>query len=188
VTAQAVRTCVACREREDRGELLRLVLDPEGALVVDLRGRLPGRGAWVHLATDCLRAVERDPASLARALKGPVTAGGLVDAVRAQLGVALLDGLSLASAGGALVGGADQLLAAIGEGRIEELVLASDAADRTLRRVREAGPDVPATVVDLSREALGARIGTAPRAAVGITGAPAAVHLLRTLRRLRATS
>jgi len=111
-----------------------------------------------------------------------------LESLRAQLGVALLDGLSLASAGGALVGGADQLLAALREGTIAELVLASDAAERTLRNLRDAGPDVPTTVIELSREALGARIGTAPRAAVGITGASAAAHLLRTLRRLRATS
>jgi predicted RNA-binding protein YlxR (DUF448 family) len=163
------------------------VLDPEGAVAVDLRGRLPGRGAWVHLDAACLRAVEKDGGALARALKSPAAASGLVDAVRAQLGLALLDGLSLAAAGGALVGGADVLLAALRQGEIAELVVASDAAERSVRNLREAAPDVPATVVDLTRDALGTRIGSPPRAAVGVRPATAASHLLRTLRRLRAT-
>jgi len=63
--------------------------------------------------------------------------------------------------------------------------VARDAAERTVRNVRDAGPGVPVTVVDLSREALGSRIGRAPLAAVGVPDAKAAGHLLRTLRRLR---
>ncbi|WP_336659059.1 YlxR family protein [Leucobacter sp. USHLN153] len=55
----AVRTCVACRLRAPRTELLRVVLR-EGRLEVDDRGVLPGRGAWVHPTRECLdRAVTR---------------------------------------------------------------------------------------------------------------------------------
>ncbi|WP_082677953.1 YlxR family protein [Leucobacter chromiiresistens] len=62
-----VRTCVACRERAARTELLRVVVH-EGRLVVDDRAVLPGRGAWVHPTVHCLdRAVARG--SLLRALR-----------------------------------------------------------------------------------------------------------------------
>jgi hypothetical protein len=129
--------------------------------------------------------VQREPHVLGRALRAEVETDQLATTVRELLRVALLDGLSLAAAGGALVGGADVLETALREGRILELVVARDAAERTVRNLREAGPGVPVTVVDLSREALGSRIGRAPLAAVGVPDAKAAGHLLRTLRRLR---
>lgn len=62
-----VRTCVACRKRASRMDLLRIVLS-DGQLVVDRRAVLPGRGAWVHPEAQCLsQAVSRG--SFSRALK-----------------------------------------------------------------------------------------------------------------------
>ena len=76
-----VRTCVGCRAKALSSELLRTVI-VDGVLVPDLRGRLPGRGAWLHPSPDCLRQAERRRA-FPRALRGP---GPLdVDAVRAHL-------------------------------------------------------------------------------------------------------
>ncbi|WP_427871171.1 YlxR family protein [Leucobacter luti] len=49
----AVRTCVACRTRASRADLLRIVLHGD-RLVVDDRAILPGRGAWVHPTARCL--------------------------------------------------------------------------------------------------------------------------------------
>ncbi|MFA7498660.1 MAG: YlxR family protein [Leucobacter sp.] len=54
-----VRTCVACRKRASRADMLRVVLS-DGRLILDERARLPGRGAWVHPTAECLdRAVTR---------------------------------------------------------------------------------------------------------------------------------
>ncbi|MEV0624108.1 YlxR family protein [Nonomuraea sp. NPDC050404] len=52
------RTCVGCRAREAKSELLRLVR-VEGQVVPDLRGQLPGRGASLHPAVKCLELAER---------------------------------------------------------------------------------------------------------------------------------
>ncbi|UBU15563.1 YlxR family protein [Nonomuraea gerenzanensis] len=52
------RTCVGCRAREAKSELLRLVR-VEGQVVPDLRGRLPGRGASLHPSVSCLELAER---------------------------------------------------------------------------------------------------------------------------------
>ncbi|WP_369193442.1 YlxR family protein [Streptomyces djakartensis] len=63
------RTCVGCRERAAKAELLRIVAI-EGECVPDHRGTLPGRGAYVHPATVCLdQAVRRR--AFARALRAP---------------------------------------------------------------------------------------------------------------------
>lgn len=72
-----VRTCVGCRARSAPDELLRFVL-VGGTLVPDQHRRMPGRGAWIHPARDCLAAAERRR-SWTRALRaaGPVDTTGL---------------------------------------------------------------------------------------------------------------
>jgi len=57
--AEPVRLCVGCRGRAAKSDLLRVVA-VEGHLVPDPRGRMPGRGAHLHLDGDCLaQAVRR---------------------------------------------------------------------------------------------------------------------------------
>ncbi|MBK5306647.1 MAG: YlxR family protein [Frankiaceae bacterium] len=53
-----VRTCVGCRERSAKSSLLRVVADGD-RLVPDPSGRLPGRGASVHLDSRCVDLAEK---------------------------------------------------------------------------------------------------------------------------------
>jgi predicted RNA-binding protein YlxR (DUF448 family) len=56
---EPIRTCVGCRQRASRSDLLRIVASTQ-KLVVDSRGSLPGRAAWLHASTKCLnQAIER---------------------------------------------------------------------------------------------------------------------------------
>ncbi|MER6104385.1 YlxR family protein [Streptomyces sp. NPDC001832] len=65
------RTCVGCRERAAKYELLRIVADGD-ACVPDPRGTLPGRGAYVHPVPVCLDlAVRRRAFPRAFKAKGP---------------------------------------------------------------------------------------------------------------------
>lgn len=41
------RSCILTRAVRPQDELMRFVLGPDGAVVPDLRRRLPGRGAWL---------------------------------------------------------------------------------------------------------------------------------------------
>ncbi|MFE5189358.1 YlxR family protein [Streptomyces sp. NPDC056628] len=71
VRACPERTCVGCRERAAKADLLRIVAI-EGECVPDPRGTLPGRGAYVHPALVCLdQAVRRR--AFTRALRAPGT-------------------------------------------------------------------------------------------------------------------
>lgn len=76
-----VRTCVGCRQRAEQHTLVRVVA-VDGRLTVDVRRRLPGRGAYVHPEPSCLDQAERRGA-FPRALRitGPLD----VTDVRAHL-------------------------------------------------------------------------------------------------------
>ena len=61
-----MRQCMGCRERKPKKELVLVVRSPEGTVSVDLRGKAPGRGAYICPDPECLkkavksRALERN--------------------------------------------------------------------------------------------------------------------------------
>lgn len=57
-----LRQCLGCREMKPKTELVRVVRSPEGAVSVDLRGKAPGRGAYVCPSADCLKKALRSKA------------------------------------------------------------------------------------------------------------------------------
>ena len=67
--SQPVRTCVGCRQRAAKQDLLRVVAQGE-RLRPDLDGRSPGRGAYLHRSTACLDTALRRRA-FPRALRVP---------------------------------------------------------------------------------------------------------------------
>ena len=60
-----LRQCLGCREMKPKAELIRIVRPPEGSVSLDLKGKAPGRGAYLCRNSDCLkralkaRAIER---------------------------------------------------------------------------------------------------------------------------------
>ncbi len=70
-----VRTCIGCRQRATKRELLRVVAgtgadgqDESWFVVPDPNGTAPGRGAHLHPTAECLALAERKRA-FARALR-----------------------------------------------------------------------------------------------------------------------
>lgn len=49
------RSCIACGEKGERDSFIRLVTDPDGNIAVDVKHKLPGRGAYVCAKEDCLK-------------------------------------------------------------------------------------------------------------------------------------
>lgn len=66
------RTCLFCRRARDKGLLVRFVLS-KGVLRADLGGRLPGRGAYLCRARDCIEGAFMRKGAFARALRHPLT-------------------------------------------------------------------------------------------------------------------
>lgn len=71
LSRQRPRTCVGCREESPKRALVRIVRSPEGAVVLDERGKLPGRGAYLCVRRECLEKARKSGA-IARALKTAV--------------------------------------------------------------------------------------------------------------------
>lgn len=74
------RTCVGCRIKARKAELLRIVRGPGAIPLVDPTGTAPGRGAYVHRSRDCARA------ALARGALGRALRTGLRPEEAARLG------------------------------------------------------------------------------------------------------
>jgi len=72
-----LRTCIGCRERAARADLVRVVLDGD-LVVVDETATRAGRGAWLHRSPECLELAKRRKA-FGRALRA-----GVADASRLE--------------------------------------------------------------------------------------------------------
>ncbi|MCK8680390.1 MULTISPECIES: YlxR family protein [Streptomyces] len=82
--ARPERTCIGCRERAAKSDLLRIVLI-EGGCAPDPRGTLPGRGAYVHPVPVCLDlAVRRRAFPRAFRAQGPLDTAELREFVEAR--------------------------------------------------------------------------------------------------------
>ncbi|HEY3732712.1 MAG TPA: YlxR family protein [Streptosporangiaceae bacterium] len=71
--SDVVRTCVGCRERADKSDLLRLVA-AGNEVVPDPRARLAGRGAYLHPSQGCFELAQRRRA-FPRVLRAPGALG-----------------------------------------------------------------------------------------------------------------
>jgi hypothetical protein len=54
-----MRTCVACRKRQPRADLDRIVLDSNGCPVIDGLKTAPGRGAYVCRDAACRERLQK---------------------------------------------------------------------------------------------------------------------------------
>ena len=53
------RTCVACRESDDKRGLIRIVRTPEGEVKIDPTGKQNGRGAYVCNNKECFEKLKK---------------------------------------------------------------------------------------------------------------------------------
>ncbi len=136
------RRCILSGERAPRGGLIRLALAPDGVVHPDIRGRAPGRGAWIGVARAELEqaiAKGRLKGALARAFKGPVTVPeGLATAIEDGLARTALDRLGLEARSGTLLTGSDRIGDAARKGGLALLLHAADAAEDGSRKLDQA--------------------------------------------------
>ncbi len=54
-----LRMCMVCRERAEKDGLVRVVKQPDGKIVLDLEGKLPGRGGYLCKEKACLLGAQK---------------------------------------------------------------------------------------------------------------------------------
>jgi len=53
-----IRMCLGCREMKEKRTLIRMVKSPDGKILIDdLKGKSPGRGAYICLFGSCIDKV-----------------------------------------------------------------------------------------------------------------------------------
>lgn len=129
-TAAAERRCIVSGEVKPVGELIRFVVGPDGAIVPDLLGKLPGRGIWVSANREALEtAVSKN--LFARAARQPVKVpDDLVDQVEAGLVDRVVHLISLARKAGQAVAGYEKVKDWLAKEQARVLIQATDGSER----------------------------------------------------------
>ncbi|MFN0115416.1 MAG: RNA-binding protein [Paracoccaceae bacterium] len=123
------RRCIVTGESQPKRGLIRFVLSPDGMIVPDLAGKLPGRGLWV--AADRAALDKAGKGVFSRAAKTPaLVPDGLTDLVEAALARRVVDLVSLARKGARAVAGFEKVKGWLSDGRVKVLLQASDGSDR----------------------------------------------------------
>jgi len=132
------RLCVLTRQVRPAGEMIRFVIDPDGEVVADLKGRLPGRGVWVTATRQAL--VEAVKCNVfRRAFRRDVKVAAEFPArVEARLERHVLDALSIAHKAGRLVLGFAKVEVAIGREPAVAIIHAVEAGSEGVRKIARA--------------------------------------------------
>ena len=183
--------CAVTRAVLPESALIRFVAAPDGALVADLKAKLPGRGIWIGAErARVAEAVKRNV--FQRGLSRPLLpAADLADQVANRLREVALGRLGLARKAGAVLAGFAKVEAAIGHERLAAVVLAADAAADAERKIEQAlhrsfGAAAPLPVLRLfGSEELGLAMGRPNVIHAAVLQAPAGVSFVEAAIRLQ---
>jgi uncharacterized protein len=177
------RRCIVTGEVRERARLLRCVVGPDGAIVPDIEGRLPGRGLWLTPRRDIVERALRKRL-FARAARRPVAVPPeLADRIERLLARRCSDLLGLARRSGHAIAGFERVGEAVRGGRAELLLEACDGAEGGRRKLAAQGRGLP-TVSVLTAAELGAAFGRERVVHAAVGGGALAARLLIELSRL----
>jgi uncharacterized protein len=174
------RRCLVTGEERPRAELVRFVVSPDGAIVPDVDGRLPGRGLWTLARRDTVAAAAAGR-SFARAAKRPVqVAAELADQVEKLLLRRCIEGLGLARRAGQAVAGFERVRESVRAGKCGGLVVVADASADGRRKLDGGLPVATA----LRSEELGMAFGSDAVTYVGLAPGALADRIIGDAARL----
>lgn len=132
------RTCLVTRAAGPADRLIRFVLAPDGSVVPDVAGRLPGRGVWITGRRELVEQAVRKRL-FARGFRAEATADpGLADLVDRLLEDRALGSLSMARKAGLVVTGFGKVTAALQRGGVLAVIHAAEAAADGRRKILQA--------------------------------------------------
>ncbi len=130
VRDDAERKCIVTSEVQPKAGLIRFVVGPDGQIVPDVLGKLPGRGMYVTAHRRELEAAKKG--HFARAAKQAVTVpADLADEVERQLARRVVDLIALTRKAGLAVCGFEKVKGWLAGGeQVRVLLQASDGSER----------------------------------------------------------
>ena len=135
------RRCIVTGESQPKAGLIRFCVGPEGQVVPDILGKLPGRGFYVEAAREALDKAAKK-GLFARAARQPVKVpDGLTDLVEALLLRRVVDLISLARKAGDAVMGYEKVKDWLAKDKVRVLIQAADGSERGKTKLR--APDRP---------------------------------------------
>lgn len=180
--AEPQRTCLVTREELAKEELLRFVIAPDGALVHDITGKLPGRGMYTALSKPMLaEAIERKLFSRASKQSVHVPAA-FEDVVEGHLRARVLQALSLARKAGDALAGFDKCLAAVQSDAVACMLHASDAGNDGIRKLSPRSTPFSSTIA-FTRDELSGVMGGGNVVHVAVLEGASSQFFLKQLRR-----
>ncbi|MDH5747772.1 MAG: RNA-binding protein [Rhodospirillales bacterium] len=179
-----LRRCLASRTERPKHEMVRFSVDPDGVLVPDVDGRLPGRGLWLLADRDMLQKACKKGlfAKAARAsVKIPDDLGERIERLLTQR---CLDRIGLARRAGQAVAGFEKVRAMLRGGKVGVLLQAHDGAEGGRSKVQALDPGAP--LIDLfDAVELGAAVGREHAVHMAVARGRLAEELIRDANRLR---
>nr|WP_242500462.1 RNA-binding protein [Tropicimonas sp. IMCC6043] len=130
------RRCVATGDTRPKAEMIRFVVGPDGGIVPDLAGKLPGRGIWVTARREALELAVKKRAFARGAKRQVAVPEGLVETVEAGLCRRVTDLLSLARKAGLAVAGYEKVRGMLQAGEAVALLQAADGSERGKSKLR----------------------------------------------------
>lgn len=166
------RTCLGCRQPHDQDRLVRYVRAPDGAVLVDYREKLPGRGAYTCMNVECIgQAVSRRQFDRAfRAACQPPSAEGLRGKLVDELHDRLVALLGMARKSSQIVSGGNAVLDALDRpGKLAVVIMADDVSDGVAEKIvcKARGREVPSLSFS-SKVALGQLLGRGERSVTAL--------------------
>jgi hypothetical protein len=165
------RSCLGCGATRDKGDLLRFVLGPDGTLVPDMKGNLPGRGSYTCPKVDCLKQAVKSK-RFAASFKTPVIGldtESLLAGIRTLVVERIRGYLSLAAKAGKVFSGSDAVASGLRSGKAGLLFIATDISDESRKKFTALAGNSGAELVTLfDKESLGTMIGKEYRGVVAV--------------------
>jgi uncharacterized protein len=154
----ALRRCIVSRAVLPKERLIRFVVDPQGTLLPDLEGGLPGRGLWLQARRDVVETACAK-GSFAKAARAAVRVSpGMADRIEGLLRRRCLDIIGLARRAGQLAAGFAQVRAWLDEGEAALLIEATDGSEDGRAKLLGSECRLPLVELFTARE-LGAALG-----------------------------
>lgn len=129
LAAPNLRRCIVTRQALEKAAMIRFVLHPEGRVVPDLKGKLPGRGLWVTADRAVLAEAAKRNAFAKAARQSAKVPADLVERVAELARREVAELIGLARKSGQLRAGFEKVQIALEAGKVRVLIAASDGAE-----------------------------------------------------------